>query len=290
MTVVVAPVLDARGVHVSLGHRPRTRVLHGVNLIVQPGEIVGLIGETGSGKTTFARTVLGLDAVESGSIRVNGRDTTALSARERRAFRRAGTVQYVFQDPLRSLDPDRTIFESVAEPLVIRRESAATIRDAVHEALELVGLPDTLAERHPGQISGGQRQRVAVARALAVKPDLLICHEPVSALDAASRVHVLELLERLRAERGLGILLITHDLGTLAGLADSVAVLYRGRVVEQGLTREVLTSPTDAYTRLLVSSVPTIDGEGASPDERRALRAALRASRSAELGATASAA
>jgi len=273
---VSAPLLDVRGVDVSLGRlSKRTRILHGVDLGIAAGEIVGLIGETGSGKTTLARAILGLVPVESGSIRLDGQDTTSLRRGARRALRRRGTVQYVFQDPLRSLDPDRTVSESVAEALDVRREPRAAIRAAVAEALELVDLPAALATRHPGQLSGGQRQRVAIARAMVASPRLLICDEPVSALDASSRVRILELLQRLRDERGLAILLITHDLGTLAGLADAVAVLYRGRVVEHGGTTRVLTAPAHPYTRLLVSSVPTIDGTGATAEERRALRAAL---------------
>lgn len=273
---MTAPLLDVRGIDVSLGRLPKTRILHGVDLTVSAGEIVGLIGETGSGKTTLARAVLGLDPVESGSIEVEGAETASLRGRARRAFRRSGTVQYVFQDPLRSLDPDRTVFESVAEGLEVRREPKEAVRTRVVEALDLVGLAPELADRHPGQLSGGQRQRVAFARAVAPEPKLLICDEPVSALDASSRVRILELLERLSAERGLAILLITHDLGTLAGLAHRVAVLYRGRVVEQGDTRRVLTEPTHPYTRLLMASVPTIDGTGAGPEERRALRDAVR--------------
>jgi ABC-type glutathione transport system ATPase component len=272
-------LLEVRDLRVSLGHRPKTRILHGVELDVGHGEVVGLIGETGSGKTTLARAVLGLVPVETGTISVDGDDITPLRRGARRAYRRSGTVQYVFQDPLRSLDPDRTVFESIAEPLAIRRTPSDAIRRAVHETLDLVALPVSLATRYPGQISGGQRQRVALARAMIVQPRLLICDEPVSALDAASRVHVLELLERLRAERGLAILLITHDLGTLAGLADTVAVLYRGELVEHGPTARVLTSPAHDYTRLLVSSVPTIDGTAAGAEERRALRDALLAPR-----------
>jgi ABC-type glutathione transport system ATPase component len=274
---MTTPLLEVRDLDVSLGRLPKTKILHGVDLTVGPREIVGLIGETGSGKTTLARAVLGLAPPDAGTIRIGGADTTSLRGRARRRFRRDGFVQYVFQDPLRSLDPDRTVFESVAESLAIRGESRGVIAAAVAEALELVELPSNLASRYPGQLSGGQRQRVAFARAMAASPRLLICDEPVSALDASSRVRVLEMLERLRAERGLSIIMITHDLGTLAGLAESVTVLYRGRVVEQGPTSHVLTRPTHPYTQLLVSSVPTIDGRGASADRRRELRDAVRA-------------
>jgi ABC-type glutathione transport system ATPase component len=275
---MTTPLLEVRGLDVSLGRLRETRILSSVDLTVAPGEIVGLIGETGSGKTTLARAVLGLVPAGSGSVRLDGRDITTLRGRARRALRRRGTVQYVFQDPLRSLDPDRRVYDSVAEALEVRRTPRAEIARAVAEALELVGLPASLGQRYPGQLSGGQRQRIAIARAMVASPRLLICDEPVSALDANSRVHVLELLERLRAERGVAIVLITHDLGTLAGLADTVAVLYRGRLVESGNTVEVLTRPSHPYTRLLVSSVPTLDGRSATPEQRRRLRAEASAS------------
>ncbi|MEW9552275.1 ABC transporter ATP-binding protein [Nonomuraea sp. NPDC050783] len=272
-------LLDVAGLHVALGRgRGRAGILHGVSLTVAPGEIVGLIGETGSGKTTLARAVLGLARAQRGSITIDGREVGGLRGGALREFRRGGAVQYVFQDPLRSLDPERTVFETLVEGLVVRGGySRAELREAALDAARLVSLPPDLLPRHPGELSGGQRQRVAIARAIAVDPRLLICDEPVSALDASTRITILELLLRLRETRDLGVLLITHDLGSLGGVADRVVVLYHGQVVETGTTEEVLLAPRHPYTRLLVSSVPSIgDEEPPDPELRRALREEVR--------------
>jgi ABC-type glutathione transport system ATPase component len=266
------PLLEVDDVRVSLGRRPRTTILDGVSLTVERGEIVGLIGETGSGKTTLARAVLGLVPVESGGVRLDGEDIADVPSRARRRLRRAGRIQYVFQDPLRSLDPDRTVFDSIAEGLEIRGDDPASIAARVHQTATLVGLDHALLDRHPGTISGGQRQRAAIARAMILQPDLLVCDEPVSALDATTRIRILELLVDLRARLGVGILLITHDLATLGGLADRVVVLYRGRVAEHRTTAELFRDPQHPYTRLLLASIPTIDGRQVSAAERRGLR------------------
>jgi ABC-type glutathione transport system ATPase component len=272
-----ATLLEVDDVHVALGRLPRTTILDGVSLTVDRGEIVGLIGETGSGKTTLARAVLGLVPVEAGHVRLDGADITDLPSRARRRLRRAGTVQYVFQDPLRSLDPDRTVFDSIAEGLQIRGDDPVTITERVRATAALVELDHDLLDRHPGAVSGGQRQRAAIARAMVLEPDLLVCDEPVSALDATTRIRILELLLELRATAGIGILLITHDLATLGGLADRVVVLYRGQVVESGSTDQLFTDPQHPYTRLLLASIPTIDGRQVSADERRRLRDAVAA-------------
>jgi ABC-type glutathione transport system ATPase component len=266
--------LEVDSLDVSLGHPHPTQILHGVSLAVQPGQIVGLIGETGSGKTTLARTVLGLTKSSAGTVRIAGEETTRLRRGRHRAFRRSGRVQYVFQDPLRSLDPDFTVARSVSEGMSRHDKPDAAERSRrVAAALTLVGLNPDLAERRPAELSGGQRQRVAIARAMAVHPRLLICDEPVSALDAASKIYVLELLRELAVDKGVGILLITHDLGSLAGIADEVAVLYRGSVVEAGPTAEVLLAPSHPYTRLLLASLPTLHGPTLESTERRRLRA-----------------
>ncbi|QJY49167.1 ABC transporter ATP-binding protein [Pseudonocardia broussonetiae] len=269
-------LLEIRDLAVSLGRgRGRREVLHGVNLDVADGEVVGLIGETGSGKTTIARTVLGLHRPDRGTVTVDGVDVPALRGRRLRAFRHAGAVQYVFQDPLRSLDPDLPLGRSVGEGLEIRGTPAAETAERVAAALERVGLDPALAARRPGEVSGGQRQRAAIARAMVLAPRLLLADEPVSALDAAGRVQVLELLLRLREDGGPGMLFVSHDLGSVAGTTDRVAVLHRGRIVESGPTRRVVTAPEHPYTRLLVGSAPTVDGHSLSRTERAELRAEL---------------
>jgi oligopeptide/dipeptide ABC transporter ATP-binding protein len=234
-------------------------VLAGVDLTVGAGEIVGVIGETGSGKTTLARAVMGLVPPVGGSVRFEGREVSGLRGRARRSFRRAGGIQLVFQDPLRSLDPDLTVEAIVAEGLAVRGQGTASERAAaVARALELVGLDPGLRTRRPGEISGGQRQRVAIARAVILEPRLLICDEPVSALDASNRNYILRTLRELRDRIGLGLIVISHDLGSLAGLADRVVVLYRGRIVEEGPIGEVFNDPRHPYTALLVASAPHV--------------------------------
>ncbi|MFI6653150.1 ABC transporter ATP-binding protein [Streptomyces sp. NPDC050529] len=271
------PVLDVTGLEVRYGRGRRSRrALHGVSLSVSAGETVGVIGETGSGKSTLARAVLGLVPVSAGSIRIGGEDVSAYGRRQWRTLRRRGVIQYVFQDPLRSLDPDLTIEDSLTEPLLVqgvpRKEAAARARSF----LDRVRLSEELLERLPGELSGGQRQRVAVARALVTEPGVVILDEPVSALDSANRVQVLEILKELRAT-GVALVLISHDLGSVAGTADRIAVLYRGELVEVGAARDVINHPRHAYTRLLVSSAPTLLTGPADRAEREALRALLNA-------------
>lgn len=266
-----ASVLEIERIDVALGRGARRRrILSGVDLTVRTGEIVGLIGETGSGKTTLARTVLGLARSSTGRIQVNGSQISGLKGRGRRSWRRTGAVQYVFQDPLRALDPDLTAGESIAEPLAIA--DAKDIPARVAEVLAAVRLDPELANRKPAELSGGQRQRACIARALITNPSLLICDEPASALDATNRNHILALLDELRRTRDIGILLISHDLGTLEGLADEIVVLYRGAVVESGPTNEVFAEPSHIYTQLLLASTPTLDGERADPERRSQLR------------------
>jgi oligopeptide/dipeptide ABC transporter ATP-binding protein len=269
-----APVLELESVDVVLGRGWRAaQVLSDVSLRVWPGQIVGLVGETGSGKTTLARTVVGLTDPRRGRVLFDGVPISALRGRARRAERRQGHVQLVFQDPLRSLDPDLTVAEIVAEGLVIRgQRDPARNRPRVLAALEKVGLDATVLDRTPGQISGGQRQRVSIARALAAEPRLLICDEPVSALDASTRNHVLRLLDELRDSLGLPIVVISHDLSSLAGIADRIVVLYRGRIVEDGPVGQVFTAPRHPYTALLMASAPSVRHD--RPFELRQLRRA----------------
>lgn len=247
------PALSIRGLHVRYGSR---EVLGGMDLRVEPGEIVGLIGESGSGKTSLARTVLGLVPVAAGSIEIDGRDVSGFRSSEWRRFRRAGVAQYVFQDPLSSLDHRFTARASVLEGVRGTRSADRAQTRAAH-ALRTVGLSESLWDRRPSQLSGGQRQRVAIARALAVDPTLLICDEPVSALDASSRVEVVRTLEAV-ARGGTGVLLISHDLSSLGAIADRVSVLHEAEVVESGPAAEVLGAPRHPYTRRLIDAIPTI--------------------------------
>ncbi len=269
-----APALAVAGLNVDFGRgRSRKRVIDEVSFEIAPGEAVGVIGETGSGKSTIARSVLGLVRPAAGSsVRVAGREVTGLSARELRAHRRTGLVQYVFQDPQRSLDQDLTVGHSVAEPLLLQGVlGRAEIRDAVRREFEEVQLDPALAGRFPAELSGGQRQRVAIARALITKPRLLILDEPVSALDSANRVKILELLARLRSSQ-VALLFISHDLGSVAGVTERTLVLYRGQLVESGATAQIVNAPEHPYTRLLVGSAPTLSAGSIDRVRRNELR------------------
>lgn len=271
------PVLEVSGLDVGYGLRRRRRpALHGVSLSVAPGETMGLIGETGSGKSTLARAVLGLLPASAGRIAIGGENVSAYGRRQWRSLRRRGVVQYVFQDPLRSLDPDLTIESSLTEPLLVQGVPRKEASDRARSFLARVRLDEELLERLPGELSGGQRQRVAVARALVTEPQLVILDEPVSALDSANRVQILEILKELRAD-GVALVFISHDLGSVAGIADRIAVLYRGELAETGTARDVIAHPRHPYTRLLVSSAPTLHGAATSRAERDDLRALLQA-------------
>ncbi|MEU4154922.1 ABC transporter ATP-binding protein [Actinoplanes sp. NPDC026670] len=266
-------LLEITGLDVHYRRRAgRLHALRGVSLSLSPGETVGVIGETGSGKSTLARTILGLVRPSAGKIVVDGADVAAFKPRQWRELRRRGLVQYVFQDPLKSLDPDLTIAESLAEPL--RIQGSAGIDDKVHKILHRVRLDESLLDRLPGELSGGQRQRVAVARALITSPRLILLDEPVSALDSANRVQVLELLKELR-DAGTALLFISHDLGSVAGVADRIAVLYQGEIVEDRPASAVINEPAHPYTRLLVSSAPTLRSAAAGRAARGELRTLL---------------
>jgi ABC-type glutathione transport system ATPase component len=273
------PLLDVGSIDVHYGKRTSKRqVLSAVSLQVRPGEVVGLIGESGSGKSTIARAIIGLAPVSAGRITVAGHEVTRFRGNQWRSFRRSGVVQYVFQDPLRSLDADLPIADSIAEPLRISRAgSRAEVEERVKEYAAKVRLDEALLTRFPAELSGGQRQRAAVARALVTEPKLLILDEPVSALDAASRVQVLDGFAGLRSE-GIAMLYISHDLGSVAGMCDRTAVLYQGRIVEYGPTAEIVNNPQHLYTRLLVGSAPTLHG---TPIDRKA-RAQFRAELTAQ--------
>jgi peptide/nickel transport system ATP-binding protein len=237
------------------------RALDGADLLVRTGEVVALVGESGSGKTTLARSMVGLTRPVAGEIRWEGRPMNR-SARGLKALRRH--VQLVLQDPSGALNPRHTVYDSVAEGLRVHRlvaRSGKTETELVAQALSSAGLrpPEGLFLRYPHELSGGQRQRVLIAGALAVQPQLLIADEPVSSLDASIRGEILALLLKLREQFGLGVLVVTHDLGLAWNIADRIAVMYLGRVVEAGPTEDVLRDPQHPYTKALLSVVPEID-------------------------------
>ncbi|MBM7075474.1 MULTISPECIES: oligopeptide/dipeptide ABC transporter ATP-binding protein [Micromonospora] len=235
-------------------------VVRDVDLSVRPGELLALVGESGCGKSTIARTVVRLERPIAGTVSLDGADVHALRGDALRAYRRA--VQMVFQDPFQSLSPRQTVARALAEPLHIHRiGSRAARRQRVAELLELVELDPGLAGRRPRELSGGQRQRVAIARALAVRPRLLICDEPVTALDAPVQATVLNLIRDLVDRLGLGCLFIAHDLAVVRQLADRVAVMYRGRIVESAPTLRLMDAARHPYTQALLAAVPRLDAD-----------------------------
>ena len=231
--------------------------LDGVSVDVGAGESVGLVGESGSGKTTLARVLVGLEPASGGQVTIDGiqaGDWSRLPGKDRRRLR--GTVQIVFQDPYSSLNPMHTIGSALGEAVAIHDPAARNVPGQVADLLQSVGLPAGYAGRRPAALSGGERQRVAIARALAVRPRVLICDEPVSALDVSVQAQILNLLAAIRAERGIGYLFITHDLSIVRQITDYLYVMHRGRVVESGPTDRVLAHPSDPYTVKLLESVP----------------------------------
>lgn len=257
------PILTVTDLDVSFpgkGFRaPRNRVLKDVSLSIRPGETLGLVGESGSGKTTIGRAVLGLVPVDSGSIVFEGRNIEKASRRERRRISR--DLQVVFQDPYTSLNPSMTVGDTLTEPLLAQGVGRAEARSRVADLLDRVRLPRGAADRLPREFSGGQRQRVAIARALAVEPKLIVCDEPVSALDLTTQERVLELLAEVQESTGVAYLFISHDLTVVRHMSHRVAVIYRGEIVEQGDTVQVTEHPEQPYTRKLLLAAPVVDPE-----------------------------
>jgi peptide/nickel transport system ATP-binding protein len=233
------------------------KALKGVSLDILPGETVGLVGESGSGKTTLGRGVLGLAPVTGGAIRYKGRDISNLSRRERRAL--ASEIQVVFQDPYTSLNPSLTIEQILTEPLTVRKVARVQASGRVRELLDQVGLPADAGGRLPREFSGGQRQRIAIARALALDPQLIVCDEPVSALDLSTQARVLALFKEIQERTGVAYLFVSHDLGVVRHLSHRVAVMYRGEIVEWGDGDQVTSRPEHPYTQRLFLAAPVAD-------------------------------
>jgi len=260
MSTPDSPALEARGIAVAFrgrGGGGSAWAVDGVDLALGHAEIVALVGESGCGKTTLARTVLGLEKPTQGTVLVDG-TPLQYKAKALKAYRRR--VQLVLQDPTGALNPRHTVYEAVAEGLRVHG-LLEDERERVAEALSLAGMrpPERFFMRYPHELSGGQRQRVVIAGALVLKPDVIVADEPVSSLDASVRGEILALLLKLRDELGLSLLVVTHDLGLAWNIADRVAVMYLGRIVEQGPTESLLSDPQHPYTKALLSVVPEME-------------------------------
>ncbi|WP_432122784.1 dipeptide ABC transporter ATP-binding protein [Streptomyces sp. S1] len=264
-------LLEAVGLRREFGRGKRAvTAVDDVSLTVRAGETLGVVGESGSGKTTLGRMLVRLLDPTGGRLRYGGAEIGALSERELRPYRRE--LQMVFQDPVASLNPRRSVGESIADPLRTAGErDERRIRDRVRELLDRVGLDPDRYEAYPHEFSGGQRQRVGIARALAADPRIVVCDEPVSALDVTTQAQVTALLAELQAELGLGLVFIAHDLAVVRQVSDRVAVMRDGRIVEQGTVEEVYGTPRDPYTRQLLAAVPSLDPvlAAARREERR---------------------
>ena len=226
-----------------------------VSLTIRAGECLGLVGESGCGKSTIAQAILGLVPISSGAISLDGHDVATVMRHDR--MKQARSAQMVFQDPFSSLNPRQTIGQILAGPLALHRIGDASERgDRVIDILRKVGLKSDAAQRYAHEFSGGQRQRLCIARALIVEPRLIICDEPVSALDVSIRAQIINLLLELKSELGIALLMISHDLGVVEHMSDRIAVMYLGRIVEQGNWREIFSTPSHPYTQALISAIP----------------------------------
>lgn len=255
------PALRVRGLRKTFSGRGNSRhaAVRDVGFDLQPGRTLGIVGESGSGKTTTARIVLGLTEPDSGTVELNGRRVTGLSTAQRRSSR--SQISVVYQDPLSSFDPRWSVERVIADAVRVTGARGEALDARVSELLDLVGLSDAFRTRHPLRLSGGQRQRVAIARALAPEPSVIVCDEPVSALDVSIQARILDLLATLQAETGVALLFISHDLGVIHHISDDILVMRSGEVVESGSADDVFERPQHPYTRELLAAVPRIDDE-----------------------------
>ena len=240
----------------TIGH---VKAVDGVSLDLKQGETLGVVGESGCGKSTLARVLMNLEKPTAGTVRYKGQDIFGLKGSEMRRMRRQ--IQLVMQDPYTSLNPRMTVGDLIGEPFEIHPEVApkGSRRSKVMDLLDVVGLNPEHINRYPHQFSGGQRQRIGIARALALRPEIIVCDEPVSALDVSIQAQVMNLLGKLQAEFGLSYIFIAHDLSVVRHLSDRVAVMYLGRVAEVGTDEEIYERPTHPYTQALLSAVPVPD-------------------------------
>jgi oligopeptide transport system ATP-binding protein len=244
----------------------QVRAVDGISFAIERGQTMGLVGESGSGKSTACRAVLQLIKPSSGSIKFDGREIAGLSRRQMRPLRRE--MQMIFQDPYASLNPRKRIGQIVGDPLKLQKVASGNeLRKRVQELLERVGLASEHYNRFPHEFSGGQRQRIGIARALALQPKLVICDEPVSALDVSIQAQIVNLLDDLQDEFGLTYLFVAHDIGVVRHISDRIAVMNEGKIVEHGSADQVCEHPRDPYTKKLLSAVPIPD-----PRESRARR------------------
>ena len=238
--------------------REFVKAVDGVSFEVRKGEVFGIVGESGCGKSTLGRGICKLETPTAGKIVLSGEDISSYGRKQMRSVRKK--VQMVFQDPYASLNPRMSIFDIIAEPLIIHglTKSKKELEDRVMELLRKVGLDDYHANRYPHEFSGGQRQRIGIARAIILKPEIIICDEPVSALDVSVQAKIINLLKELQQKLNISYIFISHDLGVVKHIADRVMVMYRGRVVEEGTRDEIFANPKHDYTKLLLSSIPKV--------------------------------
>jgi len=254
--MTAAPILEVQDLVIRYG-RTAAPAVEGVSFSIARGETLGLVGESGSGKTTIGRAILGLIPVAGGRIVFDGHDITNAGPAQRRSLQ--GELRAVFQDPFSSLDPRRPVGDALVEPLRVAGVAKAERLRRARAAMEAVGLPENAVQRYPREFSGGQRQRIAIARALVTDPRLVVCDEAVSALDLSTQAQVLNLFADLRAAADLGYLFIAHDMAVVEFLAQRIIVLNRGRIVEQGTTAEIIHTPKEHYTKVLMAASPVPD-------------------------------